>query len=197
MSVLWPPPAAPGLTLLGKLKFSYIKSLSAPLGLKRWLLQQSISFTYWILIGLGLGDHGSEVHSRHGNYPTSNSHSNLPDALYSLKSFKCVFAAANHQANECEVVTCEYHRIRQKTSWPVTITRRNSKSCETNRAVAESGTNALNFDHIFQVMLRVSRKGGELLKKKKQEQNGVTCAKSHINKSRLNCTFSLSQECDL
>lgn len=35
-SELWPTPAAaPGLTLLGKLKLNYIKSLSKPLGFKR------------------------------------------------------------------------------------------------------------------------------------------------------------------
>lgn len=115
--MLWPTPlAALGLILLGTLRLNYIRSLNKPIGLRKSLFQWSLSFTYLILIGLGLGDHGSEVHSRHGNDPTSNSHSNLPDALYSLKSFKCVFAAANHQANECEIVTCEYHRIQQKTS---------------------------------------------------------------------------------
>ena len=35
-----------------------------------------------------------------GNYPTFNSHSRLPGALYSLESFKCTFAAANHQVND-------------------------------------------------------------------------------------------------
>lgn len=41
VSVLWPtPPAAPGLTLLGKLKLSYIRSLSNPLGLKSKLTSQ-------------------------------------------------------------------------------------------------------------------------------------------------------------
>lgn len=35
VSVLWPkPPAIPGLTLLGKFKLSYKRSLSKPLGLK-------------------------------------------------------------------------------------------------------------------------------------------------------------------
>lgn len=32
-----------------------------------------------------------------GNYPVYN---NLPGALYFLKSFKCMFAAAHHQAND-------------------------------------------------------------------------------------------------
>lgn len=36
---------------------------------------------------------------RSGHYPVCKSHSNLPGTLYSLKSFKCVFAATNHQAN--------------------------------------------------------------------------------------------------
>ena len=34
--MLWPtPPAAPGLTLLGKLKLNYIRSLQKPLGFKK------------------------------------------------------------------------------------------------------------------------------------------------------------------
>lgn len=37
-----------GLTLLGKLKLSYIRSLSKPIGLKRWLLQWSLSLTHLI-----------------------------------------------------------------------------------------------------------------------------------------------------
>lgn len=35
-----------------------------------------------------------------GNCPVYNNHSSLVGALYSLKSFKCVFSAANHQAND-------------------------------------------------------------------------------------------------
>jgi len=35
-SVLWPPPpAVPGLTLSGKLKLSYVRSLAEPSGLRR------------------------------------------------------------------------------------------------------------------------------------------------------------------
>lgn len=43
--------------------------------------------TYMMLTGLGRGDRGSQVHSRHGNYLTYNNHSNLTGVLYSLKSF--------------------------------------------------------------------------------------------------------------
>ena len=63
------------------------------------------------------------------NFPAYNNHNSLPGMLYSLKSFKCMFAAPNHQTNdlpkpgiserneendqlkkrEPEVMTCEYH----------------------------------------------------------------------------------------
>lgn len=33
-------------------------------------------------------------------YPAYNNHRSLPDVLYSLKSFKCMFAATNQQAND-------------------------------------------------------------------------------------------------
>ena len=101
MPVLWPTPlAVPGLTLLGKLKLSHIKSRRKPLGLRKSLLQQGLSLTYLILIGLGLGDPGFKVHSRHWELSHPNYHSSPLGALYSLKSFKCIFAAANHQAND-------------------------------------------------------------------------------------------------
>ena len=35
-----------------------------------------------------------------GNYPVYNNHSGLPGILYSLKTFKCIFTAANHQAKD-------------------------------------------------------------------------------------------------
>lgn len=35
-----------------------------------------------------------------GNYPASNKNNGLPGVLYSLKCFKCMFAAANHQEND-------------------------------------------------------------------------------------------------
>lgn len=35
-----------------------------------------------------------------GNYPAFNKNSGLPGVLYSLKCFKCMFAAANHQEND-------------------------------------------------------------------------------------------------
>lgn len=55
------------------------------------------SLTYRILIGLGLRD--PKYTPDNGNYPTYNNHSSLPDMLYSLKSFKCMFSATNHQPN--------------------------------------------------------------------------------------------------
>lgn len=48
---------------------------------------------YLILTGLGHVDHGSKVHPDIGNYSACKSHS-IP-----LKSFKGMFAAANHHAN--------------------------------------------------------------------------------------------------
>lgn len=57
------------------------------------------------------------------------------------------------------------------------------------RVVAKSGTDALNFDQITQLTWQSDYKSGELEKKKKQKhraRNGVTCAKLHISKTRLN-----------
>lgn len=48
----------------------------------------------------GSWDHGFKVHSNIGDYPPYSNHNNLPDALYSLKSFTCMFVAINHQTNE-------------------------------------------------------------------------------------------------
>ena len=63
--MLWPSLLAiSGLLLLGKLKLHYTRSLSKPLVLKEWLFQRKLS-----LVGLVLGVHDSEVHSKHWNYP--------------------------------------------------------------------------------------------------------------------------------
>lgn len=49
MSVLWPtPPAALGLTRLGKLRLSHVRSPSEPPGFSKRLLQRGLSLTYWI-----------------------------------------------------------------------------------------------------------------------------------------------------
>lgn len=69
-------PAAPGLTLPRKLKLSCIRSHRQTTLLK-WLIQQDLFFTYIILTGLGLGDHGSAVNFRDWNYPAYANHSNL------------------------------------------------------------------------------------------------------------------------
>lgn len=64
--MLWPTPLAiPGFILLERLKLDYIRSLSKPSDLRRRLSRWGLSLTYLILIVLGLGDHGSEVCSRH------------------------------------------------------------------------------------------------------------------------------------
>ena len=63
--MLWPSLLAISrLLLLGKLKLHYTRSLSKPLVLKEWLFQRKLS-----LVGLVLGVHDSEVHSKHWNYP--------------------------------------------------------------------------------------------------------------------------------
>lgn len=51
-----PPPAVPGLPLLGKLQLHCIRSLREPLGLRKGLLQRGLSLAYSILIGLGHKD---------------------------------------------------------------------------------------------------------------------------------------------
>ena len=68
--------------------------------LKKVTLSQSLSLTYFILIGLGLRDHGSEVLSSIGNFPAYKNHNNLHGALSSLKGFTCMFAVAKYQAND-------------------------------------------------------------------------------------------------
>lgn len=60
--MLWSiPNAATGLTILGKLRFSYIRLLNKSVRLRNKLLQWGLSLIYLILIGLGLGNHGSDV----------------------------------------------------------------------------------------------------------------------------------------
>ena len=66
---------------------------------------------------------------------------------------------------------CEQHTKDQQKLWEL-------------RAVAGSGTNILHFYHIFQAESLMKK--GELLKKKQQAPNGVTCAKLHVVKLRLN-----------
>lgn len=87
------------VTLLQKLRLSYIRSLNKSVGLRKWLLPWGISLTYWILICLVLGTMALKCTPDIGNYPTYNNRSSLPHVLYSLKSFKWMFKASNHQAN--------------------------------------------------------------------------------------------------
>lgn len=53
---------------------------------------------------------------------------------------------------------------------------RTNKSCENYRVITVSGTNALNFYYISQLIWKSDQKGG-IVKKKQQVQNRVTCAK--------------------
>ena len=69
-------------------------------GLTKWLLQQGLYFTYLILTGLGLGRPWAPKYIVDiGNFPAYNHHSSLPDTLYSLKSFLCMFTATDYPAN--------------------------------------------------------------------------------------------------
>lgn len=68
----WPtPPAALRLTFLGKLRLSYIRFLSKPLGLKGDSFSRSF-FDLFVLIGLGPGVHGSQVYPNIGSYLVYN-----------------------------------------------------------------------------------------------------------------------------
>lgn len=53
-----------------------------------------------ILILLGLGDHGLKAPPNVENYATYSHCDKLPGMLYSLGSFKCVFATGNDQEND-------------------------------------------------------------------------------------------------
>lgn len=53
---------------------------------------------------------------------------------------------------EPKIVVCEYHRDEViKRSWLMNTTQRIDKICENYRAVANSGANVLNFDHVSQL----------------------------------------------
>lgn len=88
-----------------------------------------------------------------GNYPARKNHSGLPGVLDSLKSFKCIFTAANYHANKLPKTWNVRNGMKRMTdlqnvnptSPPVKTTQGISSNCEF-RTVAES--NALNFDHI-------------------------------------------------
>lgn len=70
-SVLWPSPSiVPELALLGKLKLSYIRSLSKPLGfIKRWFLQWCLFRLVWVLGTMAL------THTPNtGSYPIYSYH---------------------------------------------------------------------------------------------------------------------------
>lgn len=51
------------------------------------------------LILTGLETIASTYPANIGNYLAYRNHNNLPGVLYSLKDFKCMFAAPDHQAN--------------------------------------------------------------------------------------------------
>lgn len=69
--------------------------------------------------------------------------------------------------------------IKQKYHELVNIAQRISTSYENYRAVAESGSNTLNLDHIPQAESYNQKE--EIVKKKQLTPNWVTCAKPHQN----------------
>ena len=110
--------------------------------------------------------------------------------MYSLKSFQCKFAVTNHRANdlpktrtsekeqrewplkdyEPEAMTCVYH----------TEDQQNLQELQSG----ESGTNALNFDHIFQLSWESDQKG-ELLKRNRPQMESLVL-RPYVSKPRGN-----------
>lgn len=100
--MLWPTlPAALKLTLLGKSKFSYIRSPSKLLGFKKVTPSRG---SFFDLLGFDWFESWEttalKCTSYVGNYPNYNNHNNLPSMLYSLKIFKCMFTTANCHTND-------------------------------------------------------------------------------------------------
>ena len=79
-------------------------------------------------------------------------------------------------------------------SWPVNTTQRGrARTVENVREVAESGTNALNFDHISQLGWEPDQKGE--IEKQDNKQNRAAYTKPQINKLSLDLiTFSALPE---
>lgn len=64
------------------------------------------SLTYLILLGLGLGEHGSEVHSRHWEFVFLTII--IVVFLVHFKcTFKCMFMVTNHQASNTLRLKCQ------------------------------------------------------------------------------------------
>ena len=61
---------------------------------------QGLSWTYLILIGLGLGGPWLQSSLQTLGLVLLHSHNNLPGVLYFLESFKCIFTATHHRAND-------------------------------------------------------------------------------------------------
>lgn len=76
-----------------------IRPETKPVSLQGGLLQQGLWLAS-IVIGLDLRVTALKCTLDPGNAIAYNQHHNLHRALYSLKSFKCMFAATNQQAND-------------------------------------------------------------------------------------------------
>lgn len=62
----------PQINITGEVEMQLHK-LNKPL--EKVTPSRGLSLTYWILIGLGLGDHGFEVHFKHWEYAACHNHS--------------------------------------------------------------------------------------------------------------------------
>lgn len=138
---------------LRKLRLSYI-SLSKPFGLRRWLLQQGLSLIFLIWVGLGHGTLASESEClpNVGYHPAYNHSNSLPCVLCSLKGYKWMHAAAGDQTNDLPLPRTP------KMPWiPV---RDPTWHQHSQKAVAQSWVNTLNFDQYSSTTESIDQKWG-------------------------------------
>lgn len=145
-----------------------------------------------VCFGLSLGDHCSKYNTNIGNYPACKYHNNFLGVLYSLKSFKCMFTAANHQVNHLPKKVMSRKEWRE---WP----NKNIVSCNYDLSTPwDSGEKSGGFQQKLQelqssswqwcwcltcwshlsVRLRILS-GGEIVQRKQQAQNGIPFAMPH------------------
>ena len=157
------PPATHGPTLLGKSKLSYMRSLSKPLGLKRWFLQQGLFLTYLSLIDLRLGSIAPKGTVNTRNCPTCSYYKNPPGHCVLSKDLntflqplivkQMISPKLDHQKRSGEkghleicgpgAVTCECHGMKQD----ITAGGHHSKGqqgCSNDGVGARHASNALS-----------------------------------------------------
>lgn len=86
-------------TLLRKQKLNYVRYMSKPFSLKRWLLCRVFLWLTWFWLVWVLGTIGLKCTTNIKNYPAYSYHKNFPSTFYALISFKCIVTATN-QAND-------------------------------------------------------------------------------------------------